>query len=112
MSSAISLSLIALLLTPSAALVVGLTPSASPLASHAARACRSRAVVVAALDYKDPVVAEEFTKVQALDTEGVEEELAASGIPVPPTMNDMDMRMMLVEVRLRKAGKVGVAASI
>ena len=106
MSSAISLSLIALALTPSAALVVGLTPSASPLASHAARGCRSRAVV-AALDYKDPVVAEEFTKVQALDTEGVEEELAASGIPVPPTMNDMDMRMMLVEMRMRKSGKMG-----
>ena len=26
---------------------------------------------------------------------------------MPPTMNDMDMRMMLVEMRLRKTGKVG-----
>jgi hypothetical protein len=60
-----------------------------------------------ALDYKDPMVAEEFTKCQALDTEAVEDELAASGIPVPPTMNDMDMRMMLVEMRLRKTGKIG-----
>merc|ERR1719298_250062 len=63
--------------------------------------------VVAALDYNDPAVAKEFTNVQALDTEGVEDELAASGIPVPPTMNDMDMRMMLVEMRMRKAGKIG-----
>jgi len=37
----------------------------------------------------------------------VEDELMASGIPVPPTMNDMDMRMMLVEMRMRKAGKIG-----
>ena len=66
-----------------------------------------RAAIVAALDYKDPVVAEEFQACQALDTEAVEDELAASGIPVPPTMNDMEMRMMLVEMRLRKSGKVG-----
>ena len=51
----------------------------------------------------------EFTAIQALDTEAVEDELAQSGIPVPPTMNDMDMRMMLVEMRMRKAGKVGSA---
>lgn len=30
-----------------------------------------------------------------------------SGVVPPPTMNDMDMRMMLVELRLRKAGKLG-----
>lgn len=69
---------------------------------------RSRAgAVVAALDYKDPDVAAEFAACQSLDTEQVEDELAASGIPVPPTMNDMDMRMMLVEMRMRKSGKIG-----
>lgn len=78
-------------------------PLAPPLAHTAAR----RAVAVAALDYKDPAVAKEFSSIQALDTEAVEDELAAGGIPVPPTMNDMDMRMMLVEVRMRKAGKIG-----
>ena len=60
-----------------------------------------------ALDYKDPMVAKEFASIQQLDTEEVEDELMASGIPAPPTMNDMDMRMMLVEVRLRAQGKVG-----
>jgi len=61
----------------------------------------------AALDYKDPAVAEEFAACQALDTEEVEDELAASGVVAPPTMNDMDLRMMLVEMRLRKSGKMG-----
>lgn len=61
----------------------------------------------AALDYKDPDVAAEFAACQSLDTEEVEDELATSGVVPPPTMNDMDMRMMLVEMRLRKAGKVG-----
>ena len=70
-----------------------------------------RAAIVAALDYKDPVVAEEFQACQALDTEAVEDELAASGIPVPPTMNDMEMRMMLIEVRMRKAGTFASCAS-
>ena len=60
-----------------------------------------------AIDYKDPIVAKEFAAIQGMDTEAVEDELMASGIPAPPTMNDMDMRMMLVEVRLRKEGKIG-----
>jgi len=77
-----------------------LTPPPVPLVA------RRAAIPVAALDYKDPSVAKEFTNIQALDTEAVEDELMASGIPVPPTMNDMDMRMMLVEVRMRKSGKM------
>lgn len=78
------------------------------LSPHAIAPRRASALtIVAALDYNDPAVAKEFTAVQSLDTEGVEDELAASGIPVPPTMNDMDMRMMLVEMRMRKAGKIG-----
>lgn len=44
----------------------------------------------------------------ALDSESLEDELASSGIVAPPSMNDFDVRSMLVEVRLRKAGKVGV----
>ena len=65
------------------------------------------APAVCALDYKDPAVSKEFAACQALDTEQVEDELMESGIPVPPTMNDMDMRMMLVEMRMRKSGKMG-----
>ena len=39
-----------------------------------------------AIDYNDPVVAEEFAKVQPMVYDDVAEELQAKGIPVPPTM--------------------------
>lgn len=39
-----------------------------------------------AIDYNDPVVAEEFAKVQPMAFEDVEEELSQTGIRVPPTM--------------------------
>jgi len=64
-------------------------------------------IPVCNLDYNNPDVAAEFSACQALDTEEIEDELAMSGVVPPPTMNDMDMRMMLVELRLRKAGKLG-----
>ena len=60
-----------------------------------------------ALDYKDPVVATEFEAVNAVPIEDVEEELGMSGIVVPPTMNEVEIRLMLVEMRLRKSGKIG-----
>lgn len=60
-----------------------------------------------ALDYKDPVVAEEFAVVNALDVEEVEAELNMNGLVVSPAMSAMDMKMMLVELRLIKAGKAG-----
>ena len=59
-----------------------------------------------ALNYNDPVVAEEFAKVQPLDFDEVEAELLQSGIRAPPTMNDMELKLMLVEVRMRAAGKM------
>jgi len=64
-----------------------------------------------ALDYKDPLVAKEYASLQSIDTEDVIDELATCGIVAPPTMNDMDMRMMLVEMRMRKAGTYGGAAA-
>lgn len=39
-----------------------------------------------AIDYNDPVVAEEFAKVQPMDYDDVEAELKEKGIPVSPTM--------------------------
>jgi len=84
-----------------------LSPLQQPHRLSGVATVRRSGAISAALDYNDPAVAKEFASVQALDTEGVEDELAASGIPVPPTMNDMDMRMMLVEMRMRKAGKIG-----
>jgi len=60
-----------------------------------------------AIDYTDPVVAEEYASCQSLTFEEVEEELIKSGIRVPPTMNDMEAKLMLVETRLRNSGKIG-----
>lgn len=58
------------------------------------------------IDYNDPVVAEEFNKVQTMSWDEIEEELNESGIRAPATMNDMELKLMLVEMRLRLAGKL------
>lgn len=58
------------------------------------------------IDYSDPVVAEEFAKTQEMTWDEIEEELNESGIKAPPTMNDMELKLMLVEMRLRLAGKL------
>lgn len=93
----------ALLIAPyPSALSAPLRTRASSL-SHSARS----GPLVAALDYKDPVVATEFAAVQQQGMDEVEEELGAAGIMVPPTMNEIDARLMLVEMRLRKSGKLG-----
>lgn len=93
-----------------AALVSGLLLAPLPFRhappSPLARAARC-AAPVSELDYKDPVVATEFEAVNSVAIEEVEDELALSGIVVPPTMNEVEIRLMLVEMRLRKAGKVG-----
>eukprot|EP00978_Attheya_sp_CCMP212_P029830 scaffold107392_cov45-Attheya_sp.AAC.1 len=57
-----------------------------------------------ALDYNDPVVAEQYAAVQPMSFEEVEEELMMSGIRAPPTMNEMEVKFMLVEMRMRIAG--------
>lgn len=59
-----------------------------------------------ALDYNDPVVGEELAKIQPMTFEEVEEELMEQGIPAPPMMNDMDLKLMLVELRLRNTGRM------
>jgi hypothetical protein len=57
-----------------------------------------------AIDYNDPVVAAEFAAVQPMSFEEVQEELMEKGIPVSQAMNDMDVKLMLVEMRLRLSG--------
>jgi len=59
-----------------------------------------------AIDYNNPVVAEEFAKVQPMDLDTVEAELLETGIRAPATMNEMDIKLMLVELRLRNSGKL------
>jgi hypothetical protein len=60
-----------------------------------------------AIDYNDPLVMEEFNNVQPMTYEEVEEELQGSGIRPSATMNEMDVKLMLVEMRLRFSGKLG-----
>lgn len=64
----------------------------------------SRTRLSLALDYNDPVVGEEFAKVQGMTFEEVEEEMMESGVRVPADMNDMDAKLMLVELRMRMKG--------
>lgn len=59
-----------------------------------------------AIDYNDPVVAEEFSKIMPMSYEEVEQELNECGIRPPATMNDMDVKLMLVEMRLRLTGRL------
>jgi len=58
-----------------------------------------------AIDYNDPVVAEEFNNVQPMSYEEVEEELSMSGVRGSADMNEMDLKLMLVELRLVLSGK-------
>ena len=79
---------------------------APPSAFHVTRRQTTSSALNMVIDYNDPVVAEEFQNVQPLSWEEVEEELMESGIRAPPTMNDMELKLMLVEMRLRLAGKL------
>lgn len=60
-----------------------------------------------ALDYNDPAVAEEFAQVQTMEYDDVADEIAQQGIPVPPTMTEMDVKLMLVELRMRNKSAGG-----
>jgi len=76
-------------------------PATTALAAHRRVASAPRC----ALDMNDPAVAEEYAAVMTFDTEQIEDELAASGIVAPSTMNDFELRSMLVEMRMMKNGK-------
>ena len=68
---------------------------------------RGPAALSMAMDYNDPLVAEEFNSVQPLTYEEVQDELLEKGIPAPQSMSEMDLKLMLVEMRLRLSGKLG-----
>jgi len=93
----------------STTLAVCLLASSHALLLTPALRCAARTVpqIAMAIDYKDPLVAKEFASIQGLDLDDVTDELAAAGLVAPATMNDMDIRIMLVEVRMRKAGTMG-----
>jgi hypothetical protein len=90
-----------------------LASSHALLLTPALRCCAARALpqIAMAIDYNDPLVAKEFTSIQGLDLDDVTDELAAAGLVAPSSMNDMDIRIMLVEVRMRKAGTMGSSGS-
>lgn len=96
------LRIVACLLASSHALL--LTPT---VRSALTPACRTVPQIAMAIDYKDPLVAKEFASIQSLDLDDVTDELAQAGLVAPAAMNDMDIRIMLVEVRMRKAGTMG-----
>lgn len=87
-------------------LCLGLTKAWGPSLSFSRTTRPSLTLQKMALDYNDPVVAEEFAKVQPLTYEEVTEELQESGVRPGPTMNDMEVKLMLVEMRLRLAGRL------
>jgi hypothetical protein len=89
---------------PLLAISASLSTAWTPLHTHT---FRRHAAMYMAIDYNDPAVAEEFQKVQPMSWEEVEEELMSSGVRAPQTMNDMEVKLMLVEMRLRLAGKLG-----
>jgi hypothetical protein len=64
-----------------------------------------------ALDYNNPIVAEEYAAVQVMEFEEVEAALLDFGIPVPASVSDMDARLMLVETRLRSSGRLNGSSS-
>merc|ERR1740117_1190197 len=81
-------------------------PSPSFIFTRTGLSSPSSTAIPMALDYNNPVVGEEFAAVQTLTYEEVEEELLESGVAGSPSMNEMDIKLMLVEVRLRKSGKM------
>jgi len=68
-----------------------------PLSASVARPVTSLPM---AIDYNDPAVMEEFNIIQTMEYDDVVEELAQSGVRAPADMGDMDVKLMLVELRM------------
>lgn len=62
-------------------------------------AAPSRTSLPMAIDYNDPAVMEEFNAIQSMEYDDVVDELAQSGVRAPADMGDMDVKLMLVELR-------------
>lgn len=57
-----------------------------------------------AIDYNDPAVMEQFNAIQTMEYDDVVAELAQSGVRAPADMGDMDVKLMLVELRTVMTG--------
>ena len=60
-----------------------------------------------AIDYNDPAVMEEFNVIQTMEYDEVVAELAQSGVRAPADLGDMDVKLMLVELRTVMKGGGG-----
>jgi hypothetical protein len=106
LSGGIALSFLASVSPAVAWMLSPTTTTIFPTRAVSARQQLTTTALRMAIDYNDPVVAEEFANVQSLSWDEIESELNESGIPAPPAMNDMELKLMLVEMRLRLAGKL------
>lgn len=59
------------------------------------------AAATGSLDMNDPAVVAEFNKIKDLDEASVKYELNDLGIPFPPAAGDMELRLVLMEARIR-----------
>ena len=85
-----------------------ITPSSSSSSSS------SSYLRMMAIDYNDPGVMEEFNIIQTMEYDDVVTELMRSGVRAPADMSDMDVKLMLVELRtVMKGGPAsgGMSAS-
>lgn len=72
---------------------------------HVAASVRSVATQLAStkLDMSDPAVVTEYNKIKDLTEDSVKYELKDLGIPFNPAAGDMDLKLMLMEARVRLA---------
>jgi len=64
-----------------------------------------------AIDYNDPAVMEEFNSIQTMEYDDVVEEISQSGVRAPADMGDMDVKLMLLELRTVMNGGGGTDSS-
>lgn len=86
------------------------TAFVAPGAVHRPRASSAPArpsTAVFAIDYNDPAVMEEFNTIQTMEYDDVVAELANAGVRAPADMGDMDVKLMLVELRTVMNGPGG-----
>ena len=69
------------------------------ISTNPSRVESSSATLRMAIDYNDPAVAEEFASVQTMEYDEVVVELLQQGVRAPADMGDMDVKLMLVELR-------------
>lgn len=81
--------------------------AAAPVIVRTTATATATTTLKMAIDYNDPGVMEEFNVIQSMEYDDVVFELAQSGVRAPTDMNDMDVKLMLVELRTVMRGGAG-----